>query len=112
MNNYNLVIIQNKQRIPFLNLTEKEFYNELWKWCYEDDLWDYLYETPEVLNNKEELEDYLLNTFIPECLFHEYEDDNLDCFAFIVSDEKLDVREYNEDRTLSFVLNKIKEHYN
>jgi hypothetical protein len=76
-----------------------------------DDLWDYLDETPEVLNNSEELEDYLLNTFIPEDLFHRYEDDDLNCFAFTVSDEKLDTREYNEDKALAFVLDKIKKHY-
>ena len=37
------------------------------------------------------------------------EDDDLNCFAFTVSDEKLDVREYDKDRALSFVLNKIKK---
>ena len=42
MNNYNLVIIENKQYIPFLNLTEQEFYDKLWEWTYEDDLWDYI----------------------------------------------------------------------
>jgi hypothetical protein len=41
---YNLVIIEGKQRIPFLNLTEKEFYDKLWEWTYEYDLWDYLEE--------------------------------------------------------------------
>ena len=49
--------------------------------------------------------------FIPEDLFHRYEDDDLNCFAFTVSDEKLNVREYDEDKTLEFVLNKIKKHY-
>ena len=34
---YNLVIIENKQRIPFLNLTEQAFYDKLWEWTYEDD---------------------------------------------------------------------------
>lgn len=111
MINYNFVIIENKVISSFLNfLNENEFLEELWEWCYEDDLWDFIDETPEVLNNKEDLEDYLLNTFIPECLFHKYEDDNLNCFAFTASDEKLDIREYDEDRALSFVLNKIKKH--
>ena len=110
---YNFVIIDNNKAIsPFLNFVdENKFLEKLWDWCYEDDLWDYLDETPEVLNNSEDLEDYLLNIFIPEYLFHHYEDDELNCFAFTVSDEKLDVREYDEDRTLSFVLNKIKKVY-
>ena len=112
MNTYNFIIIDDKVINSFLNiLNEEVFLEELWEWCYEDDLWDYLDETPEVLNNEEELEDYLLNTFIPEDLFHHYEDDDLNCFAFTVSDEKLDVREYDEYRALSFVLNKIKECY-
>jgi len=107
---YNFIITEGKVIHPFLNfLDENEFLEKLWEWCYEDDLWDYLYENPEVLNNEEELEDYLLNTFIPEDLFHRYEDDDLNCFAFTATDEKLDVREYNEDRALSFILNKIKE---
>ena len=111
MISYNFVIIDhNGYGNPYLNfLDENEFLEKLWEWCYEYDLWDYLYENPEVLTNSEELEDYLINTFIPEDLFHRYEEDSLNCFAFTVSDEKLDVREYNEDRALAFVLNKIKE---
>ena len=109
---YNFVIIENKVISSFLNfLNEDEFLEKLWDWCYEDDLWDYLDETPEVLNNSENLENYLLDIFIPEYLFHHYEDDEIDCFAFTVSDEKLDVREYCEDRALQFVLNKIKQVY-
>jgi len=110
---YNFIIMDiNKSINSFLNiLDENEFLEELWEWCYVDGLWDYLDETPEVLNDSEKLEDYLLNTFIPEDLFHRYEDDDLNCFAFTVSDEKLDVREYNEDKALTFVLNKIKEYY-
>lgn len=111
MSNYNLVIMENKHCIPFLNLTEQAFYDKLWEWCYEDDLWYYLDETPEVLKNSEDLENYLLNIFIPENLFHHYEDDELDCFTFTASDEKLDVREYDEDRALAFILEKIKQHY-
>lgn len=113
MTTYNFIILDiNKTTNPFLNfLDENKFLEELWKWCYEDDLWDFLDESPEVLNNSEELEDYLLGTFIPEDLFHHYEDDDLNCFAFTASDEKLDVREYDKDRALPFVLNKIKERY-
>lgn len=109
---YNFIITENKVIHSFLNiLNEEEFLEKLWEWCYEDDLWDFLNENPEVLTNSEELEDYLLNTFIPEDLFYRYEDDDLNCFAFTVSDEKLDTKEYNEDRALSFVLDKIKKHY-
>ncbi len=112
MTTYNFIITDDKVINPFLNiLNEEEFLEKLWEWCYEDDLWDFLDENPEVLNNKEDLEDWILNQFIPEDLFHRYEDDDSNCFAFTVSDEKLDVKEYNEDRALTFVLNKIKEHY-
>jgi hypothetical protein len=113
MINYNFVITDNDKVIsPFLNFVdENKFLEELWEWCYDDDLWDFLDENPEVLNNEEDLEDWILNTFIPEDLFHRYEDDDLNCFAFTISDEKLDTKEYDEDRALSFILDKIKEHY-
>ena len=104
MNKYNLVIIEGKQRIPFLNLTEQAFYNKLWEWTYEDDLWDYIDE-----NNptEEELEN-ALDQFIRENVFHEYEDDDVDCFAFIVDDS---VKEYQIDEGLfEFIYAKIKEH--
>lgn len=102
---YNLVIIENKQCIPFLNLTEQEFYDKLWEWTYEDDLWDYIEE-----NNptKEELENNL-DTFIRENVFHQYEDDDVDCFAFIVDDS---VKEYQIDEGLfEFIHSKIEEYY-
>lgn len=109
---YNLVIIENKTIVSYLNfLDEGEFLEKLWEWCYEDRLWDFIDENPEILNNSEDLENYLLNTFIPEDLFHHYEDDDVDCFAFTVSDEKLYVGEYCKDDAISFVLDKIKEHY-
>lgn len=112
MNNYNFIIIEGKIIHSFLNiLEEEEFLEKLWEWCYEDDLWDFIDENPEVLTNSEDLENYILGTFIPEDLFHRYEDDDLNCFAFTVSDEKLNTREYDEDRALRFVLNKIEEHY-
>ena len=104
MNKYNLVIIEGKQCIPFLNLTEQEFYDKLWEWTYEDDLWDYIEE-----NNptKEELEN-VLNQFIRENMFHEYEDDDINCFAFTVEDS---VKEYLIDEGLyKFIYSKIKEH--
>ena len=105
MNKYNLIIVENKQCIPFLNLTEKEFYDKLWEWTYEDDLWDYLEE-----NNpsEEDLRD-ALHQFINENMFHKYEDDDIDCFAFIVDDF---VKEYQIDENLfEFVHSKIKEYY-
>lgn len=101
---YNLVIIENKQCIPFLNLTEQAFYDKLWEWTYEDDLWDYIEE-----NNPtdEELKEGLYQ-FIEENVFHKYEDDDVDCFAFI--DEGI-IKEYQINNGLyEFIYNKIKEH--
>ena len=59
MTTYNFIILDNNKVVnPFLNiLNEEEFLEKLWEWCYEDDLWDFLDENPEVLNNKEDLED-------------------------------------------------------
>ena len=106
MSNYNLVIIENKQRTPFLNLTEQEFYDKLWEWTYKYDLWDYL---DEVSPSEEELEKGLYD-FIRENVFHEYEDDNLDCFAFINTYEG--IVEYQIGNGLfEFIESKIKEHY-
>lgn len=106
MSNYNLVIIENKQCVPFLNLTEQEFYDKLWEWTYEDDLWDYLDEN----NHTEEDLENVLDQFIRESVFHEYEDDNLDCFAFVNTDEGI-VEYQISDRLIEFVKSKIKEHY-
>ena len=103
---YNLVIIENKHRIPFLNLTEQEFYDKLWEWTYEDDLWDYIDEDNPT---EEELEDSL-DTFIRENMFHEYEDDDIDCFAFVDTDEGIVEYQVNKE-LLEFVKSKIKEHY-
>ena len=101
---YNLVIIEDKQRIPFLNLTEQAFYDKLWEWTYEYDLWDYIEE-----NNPtdEELKENLYQ-FIEENVFHKYEDDDIDCFAFI--DDGI-IKEYQiNDGLYEFIYNKIKEH--
>lgn len=106
MNNYNLVIIENKQRIPFLNLTEQAFYDRLWEWTYEDDLWDYIDET----NPDEEELEKVLNQFIEENIFHEYEDDDVDCFAFVNTDEGIVEYQINEE-LFDFVKSKIEEHY-
>jgi hypothetical protein len=104
MNNYNLVIIEGKQCIPYLNLTEQVFYDTLWEWTYKYDLWDYIEEddlTDEELKN-------FLDTFIRENVFHQYEDDDVDCFAFIVDDS---VKEYQIDEGLfEFIHSKIEEY--
>jgi len=106
MNKYNLVIIEGKQCIPFLNLTEQAFYDKLWDWTYEDDLWDYLEE-----NNptEEELEN-ALDQFIRENVFHEYEEDDVDCFAFVNTDEGIVEYQISEG-LFEFIHSKIKEHY-
>lgn len=107
MNNYNLVMIENKQRIPFLNLTEKEFYDKLWEWTYEDDLWDYIDDNNP---NEEELNNVIYQ-FINENVFHKWEDDDdVNCFAFINTDEGI-VEYQISDKLFEFVKSKIKEHY-
>ncbi len=102
MNKYNLVIIEGKQCIPFLNLTEKEFYDKLWEWTYEDDLWDYLEEN----NPTEEELEKVLYQFIRENVFHKYEDDDVDCFAFINTDKGI-VEYQVSDELFRFIYNKI-----
>ena len=106
MNKYNLVIIEGKQCIPFLNLTEKEFYDKLWEWTYEDDLWDYIEEN----NHTEEELENALDQFIRENVFHKYEDDDVNCFTFVNDGDY--IKEYQIDENLiNFVQSKIKEHY-
>lgn len=106
MNNYNLVIIENKQYIPFLNLTEQEFYDKLWEWTYEDDLWDYIDDN----NPDEETLNNAICQFTDENIFHKLEDDNVNCFAFMNTDEG--IVEYQVSNTLvEFVKSKVKEHY-
>ena len=106
MNKYNLVIIEGKQRTPYLNLTEQAFYDTLWEWTYKYDLWDYIEEddlTDEELKN-------FLDIFIRENMFHEYEDDDVDCFAFINDGDC--IKEYQIDENIvKFVHGKIKEYY-
>ena len=106
MKNYNLVIIEGKQCIPFLNLTEQSFYDKLWEWTYEDDLWDYIEEN----NPTEEEFENVLDQFIRENIFHEYEDDDVNCFAFINTGDG--IKEYQVGNTfIEFIESKIKEHY-
>ena len=103
MNNYNLVIIENKQCDSYLNLSKESFYDKLWEWTYDDDLWDFIDEY-----NRYPSDDELL-TFIIENIFHRYEDDDVDCFAFISVDNK--VKEYEiDDDLFHFIRHKIKEH--
>ena len=106
MNKYNLVIIENKQCIPFLNLTEQAFYDKLWYWTYEDNLWDYIDD-----NNpdEEELND-TIHQFIDENVLHKWEEDDIDCFAFVNTDEG--IIEYQvSNKLFEFVKSKIEEHY-
>lgn len=105
MNNYNLVIIKDKQRIPFLNLTEQAFYDKLWEWTYEYDLWDYIDENP----NKEKL-DNAIYQFIDDNMFHKWEDDYVDCFAFVNTDSGI-VEYQVDDMLIEFIKSKIEEHY-
>lgn len=102
---YNLVIIEDKQCIPFLNLSEQEFYDKLWEWTYEDYLWDYIdddHPDEETLNNA-------IYQFIDEYVFHKWEDDDVNCFAFVEDGE---VKEYQiSEELFEFIKSKIKEHY-
>lgn len=104
---YNLIIIETKYPTEHLNLTKEKFFEELWKWTYEEDLWDFIEsESPDT----EYLEHYI-NVFIDENMFHQYEDDEVDCYAFIV-DNNGRVHTYNWNQDLiDFVLKKIEEKY-
>lgn len=99
-------MIENKQCIPFLNLTEQAFYDKLWKWTYEDDLWDYIDDN----NLDEETLNDAICQFIDENIFHRWEDDDVNCFAFIDTDEGI-VEYQISDELIEFVKSKIKEHY-
>jgi len=102
---YNLVIVEGKQCIPFLNLTEQAFYDKLWEWSYEDDLWYWIEEDNP---NKEELKDIVLQ-FIHDNILHKYEDDDVNCFAFI-NDGDI-IKEYQVGEGLfEFIYAKIKEY--
>jgi hypothetical protein len=106
MNNYNLVIIRNKECIPFLNLTEQAFYDKLWEWTYEYDLWDYIEEndpTEKDLRNA-------ICQFIDDNIFHKWKGDNVDCFAFVNTDDGI-VEYQVDDILIEFIKSKIEEHY-
>lgn len=109
MTSYNFVIIENKVQNEYLNIkTEEEFFEELWKWTYAEDLWEFIeIDKPD----KECLIHYIDDVFISEEMFHNYEDDDLTCYAFEVDDDE-EVHTYNWGQSLiDFVLNKIKEKY-
>lgn len=107
MNNYNLVITECKEHIPFLNISEQAFYDKLWEWTYEDDLWDYIDENNDLIEDEF---DNVIFQFIDENMFHKYEDDDVDCFAFVNTDEGI-VEYQVSDGLVEFVKSKIKEHY-
>lgn len=102
---YNVIYIDNKVASSYLNLTQQEFYDVLWDYTFEWDLWDYIEECSELLKNEEELKNWLYNSFIPEWMFHRYEDDEIDCFAFI---SDLENSEYKiEEELVDFLIDKI-----
>ena len=79
---YNLVIIETKCPEAYLNLTEEEFFEKLWIWTYVDDLWDFIEEE----NPGSEYLNEFIYRFIDENMFHGYEDDDTDCYAFVAYD--------------------------
>lgn len=109
---YNIIIIECKVKTEYLNLTEKEFFDKLWEWTFDDDLWYYLEDNP---MSEEDTRDYLWEYFIPENVLHEYEEDEIDCFAFYYSDEGFDCKDgkiypyHDWNRLVDFIINKIKE---
>ena len=112
MTNYNLIIIECKIQTCYLNLTKREFFEHLWEWTFEYDLWDNI-EANNLLSNREDLEDWILNFVIPECMLHNYEDDEIDCIAFTNSDEKCKVHMYkgDDEDLIDFIIEKINKHY-
>ena len=114
---YNLVITEYKTHTSFPNLSKEEFFKKLWEWTYEDDLWDYFIDEPEILEeeHQEDLEDWLWDFFIPECVFHNDEDDTVNCYAFVVKSSingSIMVEDYyfNQD-LVNFILKKIEQKY-
>ena len=106
---YNFVITENKIQNEYLNISsEEEFFEKLWECTYVDDLWDFI-ESDDP--DSEYLIHFIDNIFIDENIFHTYEDDDLDCYAFKV-DNNGKVYTYNQNKSLEdFVIKKVKEHY-
>ena len=105
---YNVAFMIYKEVNSYTNLTKEEFFDKLWEWTYEDDLWDFIEEDKP---DEEYLDYFICNIFIDQNIFHEYEEDELDCFAFKVDDDGI-VHVYNWNQPLvDFVMKKVKEHY-
>lgn len=106
---YNFIIIEGKVIIDYLNFVNKEeFFEELWRWTYVDDLWDFIEESDPT---EEELNSYINDVFVEENIFHNYEEGTVDCFAFTVNNEGIVHIYYLNEDLINFIYNKIKEHY-
>ena len=111
---YNVAFMIYKEVSSYTNLTKKEFFDKLWEWTYEDDLWDFIDEADP---NKEDLIAYLDNVFIDENMFHKFEDDDTTCYAFCVDIQgtiniTTSIFEYNWNQELEdYIMNKILERY-
>ena len=103
---YNLIIIEDKCITDYLNLTKSEFFETLWEWTYEYDLWDFIEEEDP---DEESLNEYLCNIFIDDNIFHRYCEDDTNCYAFVVDDGKVSTYHWNQD-LLNFIYDKIKDY--
>ena len=111
---YNVAFFIYKEVSSYTNLTKEEFFDKLWEWTYEDDLWDFL---DEVEPTKEELISYLDNVFIDENVFHKWEEDDTSCYAYCIEEKSYlnpatKVFEYSWNQELEdYVMNKVLERY-
>ena len=111
---YNVVFFIFKEGSSYTNLTKEEFFDKLWEWTYEDDLWDFL---DEVEPTKEELISYLDNVFIDEYIFHKFDEDDTSCYAYCIEEKsylnpETKVFEYSWNQELEdYVMNKVLERY-
>lgn len=111
---YNVVFFIYKEASSYTNLTKEEFFDKLWEWTYEDDLWDFLDETEPT---KEELISYLDNVFIDENMFHKFDEDDTSCYAYYIEEKSslnpsTKISEYYWNQELEdYVMNKVLEHY-
>ena len=111
---YNVVFFIYKEGSSYTNLTKEEFFDKLWEWTYEDDLWDFL---DEAEPTKEDLIAYLDNVFIDEDMFHKFDEDDTSCYAFCIEEKsylnpETKVFEYSWNQELEdYVMNKVLERY-
>ena len=111
---YNVIFIIFKGISSYTNLTKEEFFDKLWEWTYEDDLWDFL---DEAKPTKEDLIAYLDNVFIDEDMFHKFDEDDTSCYAFCIEEKsylnpETKVFEYSWNQELEdYVMNKVLERY-